>query len=110
MSPQKENVMVLAHLIEFLEKQDSDTPVKMGFNNPHSYRGYYSELAFEPCENTTVGEMLECAKSANGATYHGWKGGEYEMSDWSDVYLAQEGSTGEGIGHVLLKYMVGEYN
>jgi hypothetical protein len=102
--------MTLGELIKRLEKVDPKQEVKMGFSNPHSYRGYYDELAFEPQEDTTVGEMLDWAKSAVGATYTGYKGGEYTMSEWTEVWLATYGQGGEGIGGVLLDYMVGKYS
>ena len=100
--------MVLEELIEFLEKREPETVVPLGFDSPHSYRGYYDELAFEPRENTTVGAMLACAKQALRETYKGYKGGEYTMGEWTQCHLAPYGNTGEGIGPVLLRYMVGE--
>ncbi len=54
--------MNLIELIEFLEKQNQDIVVPMGFSNPHSYRGNYIDLAFEPKENVTVREMLKDAQ------------------------------------------------
>lgn len=67
--------MQLQDLINYLEKEDPKKVAPLGFSYPHSYRGIYSELAFEPTPNVTVGEMLECAKSALDTTYQGWKGG-----------------------------------
>lgn len=101
--------MQLGLLIKFLEKCDPNIVVPMGFSNPHSYRGYYQDLAFEPTENVTVKGMLESAKSALGTTYTGYKGGEYLMDENCEVWLAQYGMTGEGLGEILLKYMVGGY-
>lgn len=99
--------MYLKELIAALEKADQIKVVPMGFHNPHSYRGTYSELAFEPKENATVAEMLASAKSALGSTYEGWKGGEYTMTEYADCHLAWEGSTGEEIGRIFLDYMLG---
>ncbi|NED83520.1 hypothetical protein G3I76_25935, partial [Streptomyces sp. SID11233] len=66
-----------------------------GFHHPHSYRGFYEELAFEPTGRTTVGEMLAAALDAHGTTYVGWKGGEYiTMHGGSLCWLALEGSAG----------------
>lgn len=100
--------MVLKDLIAFLETQPKDKVVPLGFNYPHSYRGFYSELAFEPKENATIGEMLDCAKEALDSTYEGYKGGDYTMDEYTNCYLAEYGCTGEGIGIYFLKYMVGE--
>ena len=101
--------MTLGELIERLEAADPDRIVRVGFSNPHSYRGHYVELAFEPAENVTVASMLEAARSALGSTYEGWKGGDFTMHEYTDVWLAIEGRTGEGIGPTLLDYMLGVY-
>lgn len=100
-------MMTLAELIGVLEKADPARVAPVGFSNPHSYRGYYCCVAFEPKENATVAEMLESAKSALGATFSGYKGGEYKMDNSTDVYLAEYGRLGEEIGPVLLGYMLG---
>lgn len=100
--------MYLEELISFLEQRDPTIAVPLGFHEPHSYRGYYEQLAFEPLENTTVGAMLACAREALGKTYEGYKGGEFEMMAYTTVNLAEYGCTGEEIGEVLLRYMVGE--
>ncbi|MFC9490722.1 hypothetical protein ACFTZM_32240, partial [Streptomyces hydrogenans] len=65
--------MPLGELITALEAADPDLVLPDGFTHPHSYRGYYHELAFEPAHNATVGEMLADARSALGTTYTGWK-------------------------------------
>lgn len=99
--------MHLKQLIETLEKYDAAQPVPLGFGHPHSYRGYYDQLAFEPVKDTTVGAMLDAAKSAMGATYGGYKGGDFTMGEWTDCHLANYGECGEGIGPVLIGLMVG---
>ena len=101
--------MLLKELIKYLENEDPKLVVPMGFNEPHSYRGFYGDLAFEPAGNVTVGEMLKLAKEALGRTYSGWKGGQFKMNGFTDVHLAEWGHTGEGIGIILLNYMLGKY-
>jgi hypothetical protein len=83
--------MILGKLIEELKKHDPNVVVKHGFTNPHSYRGYYDHLAFEPASNVSVAFMIACAESALGATYEGWKGGEYVMDEDTPCWLAFEG-------------------
>lgn len=100
--------MTLANLIAFLEKADSDLKVLHGFSSPHSYRGYYERLAFEPAADVTVKSMLDCAKSALGSTYEGYKGGEYTMGEYTECYLAEYGSCGDEIGESLLTLMLNE--
>lgn len=95
--------MNLGELIEWLEKQDPDTVVKDGFGTPHSDRGDYSELAFKPVEKTTFGEMLKNARAADGATFYGWKGGEFEMGEWTPVHIGEYGECGVDITEAHFK-------
>lgn len=97
----------LGEVIARLEREDPAKPVAVGFARPHSYRGYYAELAFEVERDTTVGDMLAAARSALGATFEGWKGGDYEMSEYTTCWLVrEEGYTGETVGALLLEYML----
>lgn len=98
--------MTLGELIKALEAADPELVVPHGFGDPDSYRGYYEDLAFAPRENVTVRQMLDDARRAVGVTFHGWKGGEYTMSEHTDCWLAERGDTGETIGPVLLGYML----
>lgn len=101
-----EKFMILRELIEYLEKEDQNKIVTMGFSNPHSYRGIYRELAFEPTINIAVSDMLKAAKSAMGETYTGYKGGDFTMNEYTNVHLAEYGNCGEEIGYILLNYML----
>lgn len=96
----------LGELIEALEARDPNEAVAYGFGVPHSYRGYYDELAFEPVPNTTVLSMLAAAREAEDATYQGWKGGDYTMSSYTPVWIAERGDTGETLGRVMLGLML----
>lgn len=99
--------MTLDELIAALEAEDPARRLPLGFSHPHSYRGFYDELAFEPTANVTVGEMLADARSADGTTYQGWKGGDFTMTGWTDCWLAEEGTGGgEQIGSLLLTLLL----
>lgn len=98
--------MTLDELITALEAAPQDLVVPHGFNEPHSYRGYYHELAFEPARNVTVASMLKAARSAHGATFHGYKGGEYTMTGDTDCWLSEYGRTGETLGPTLIRLML----
>lgn len=101
--------MTLGELIEALERvQDKTQVVKLGFGEPHSYRGYYDQLAFEPKEGVTVGEMLKDAKASLGKTFSGYKGGDFQMDESTEVWIAHYGSTGESLGPTLLSLMIGQ--
>jgi hypothetical protein len=96
--------MTLGELIEWLEQQDPNLVVKDGFSTPHSDRGSYDELAFTPEPEAKIGDMLKHAKSALGATFTGWKGGRYEMHDYTPVYIGKLGECGEEITPTHFKY------
>jgi DNA repair photolyase len=98
--------MTLGELIDRLRKEDPNKIILAGFHDPHSYRGSYYDLAFEPTERIHVSDMLQAAESAIGETYEGYKGGSYHMSSNTDVYLAYYGSTGDELSNRLLNYML----
>ena len=95
--------MYLKELIEWLEKQDPKATAKDGFGSPHSDRGYYEDLGFDPAEETTFGAMLKHAKAAMGATFTGWKGGEFTMHEYTDCRIGECGTCGEEITSAHLK-------
>lgn len=98
----------LGDLIEALKNfPDKNKVLPCGFNKPHSWRGIYEELAFEPAENITVFEMLSAAESAVGTVYQGWKGGDFKMDLDSPVHLSKEGNSDDFLGAFLLHYMLG---
>ena len=100
--------MTLSELIDYLEKADQSKIVPVGFDKAYSYRGDYSELAFRQANNVPVTRMLQVAKGALGATFQGYKGGQYTMDDYALVHLTpSESECGEEIGPVLLDYMLG---
>lgn len=103
--------MYLGELIEALEEKFNQDPgyvAKLGFAYPHSYRGFYNALAFEPVENISVYRMLIEAESALGETFEGYKGGDYLMESCSEVYLAEYGNVGEEIGPTFLKFILNQ--
>lgn len=102
--------MILKELIEALDKavneHGADAILPIGFHRPHSYRGYYDDVAFETKEQARLGDMLYEARMAHGATFTGYKGGSYTMGDYTECWLAEWDSTGETIGPLLLDYML----
>ena len=87
--------MNLGKLIKFLGKQNQNVIVEKGFDSPHSYRGYYDQLAFEPTDNILISDMLKCAKEALNSTYTGYKGGKFTMTKETECHLAYSGETGK---------------
>ena len=96
--------MKLGRLIDWLKEQDPKLTVKYGFGGPHSDRGSYDELAFEPVDEATFGDMLKYAELANGSTFTGWKGGLYTMDRSTSVYIGDFGECGYEITPTHFKY------
>jgi hypothetical protein len=99
-------IITLGELIAKLEQQDADAPLAVEFYGNHfacadlgSYRGYYSDLAIEPDGNLTgtVADALTKLRGAVGKTFHGYKGGDYTMSNRTIVWVSNYGDN-SGIG------------
>ena len=98
--------MTLGELIIVLRKESPSKVVKLGFNNPNSYRGYYDQLAFELARKVSVSSMLRCAEESLGKVFEGYKGGDFKMDEWTEVWLAAYGSCGDQLSGLLLEYML----
>jgi hypothetical protein len=88
-------VITIEQLYRFIKQFPEDRVCKNGFTNPHSYRGYYDEVAFEPVDDVTVKHMLDCIHRAINETFHGWKGGEYRYEPGTPVHIAFQGCCSE---------------
>ena len=66
--------MTLGELIAALEKLNPELEVPLGFGEPHSYRGDYYDLAFEPKRNVTTFTQNLAEVSANGDLFAAWAG------------------------------------
>jgi len=82
--------MELQEYISILERYPRSQTVKKGLGNPHSWRGIYAELAFEIVKDTTVGEMLDCARDSIGKTFIAWKGGDFIMHETTLIHIEKE--------------------
>ena len=89
-----ETQMTLGALIEALEAMPADAEVA-NLTAPHSDRGYYCDLAFEPGEGTRPASALlaEC-RAAMGGVFTGYKGGNYVMGTRTPVWVAEYGDCG----------------
>lgn len=89
--------MTLGEFIAKLEAVPDKTRVcAPGLGNPHSWRGAYESLAFQPVAWTTVQAMLDAAKQAVGANYHGYKGGLYVMQRRTQIHIEDPGRWTDG--------------
>lgn len=59
-----------------------------------SYRGRYSDLAvtFSEGRERPIGKIQEELEELVGATFTGWKGGEYSMNEDTPVWIAESGT------------------
>jgi len=100
----------LGQFIKALKKcgvnhQDDDSKTKsvsFDFGNAtpsdcESYRGYYEDIALgyhidnyktEPCK---IDKLIAILESSVGKTFTGYKGGDFEMSEQSDMWVANTG-------------------
>lgn len=107
------NGVKLGVLIQALEAiPDRGRVVLQGWKHPHSYRGFYEDLAFQKAESVTIQSMLDCARSALGSTFSGWKGGDYTMDEHTSIWLTEgEGETSDDLlGPMLLGFLLGPAN
>ena len=66
-----------------------------GLDDFHSYRGYYEDLAIQPCEKPlSVEQLLVKARAALGEVFEGYKGGDFPMHKNSILWIAYYGSSG----------------
>lgn len=96
--------LTLGQLISALEAAPANHRVVFDDNQTcpgllHSYRGYYSDLAFEPADApfVTASELLVDAKDALGKTFEGYKGGDFTMTETTPLWRAFYGSCGEAM-------------
>lgn len=86
--------MTLGQIIEALEGIPADAQVA-NLRGPHSYRGYYDDLAFKRSEGTRyASDLLADCKAAMGKAFEGYKGGRYVMGEMTPVWIADYGCCG----------------
>lgn len=81
----------LGALILTLSQQEPTRVMRPGLGSPHSYRGWYERVAFEPVDECTVSDALRNAVLADGKTFQGYKGGSYRMGSDSLCHVAKYG-------------------
>lgn len=84
--------MKLSELIDRLNQENPNRNIPIGFCNPHSHRGDYSELAFEVAIDLDVRALLSAAEYAVNQDFEGYKGGTYRMTMETECYLTEEKS------------------
>ena len=84
-------------LLEILYELDEKRLVK-GFSEPHSYRGIYRDISFEPSDETrTVKELISLIENnVIDRNFIGYRGGTYKMSHDTSIWIAYEGTSHGG--------------
>jgi hypothetical protein len=104
--------MTLGQYIDYLESRretlSPETVLPIGLGNPHSWRGAYEELAFEPVADMTLEAMIKIAKEAVNKTFAGYKGGEFQMSRETRIHIDYHGQWSDGglLWGVLLELLM----
>lgn len=105
--------LTLGKLIERLKECSPDQYViydwveQVAPSAPESYRGYYCDLSFPPSATPIkVSELLQDASGAIGATFEGYKGGDFTMHDRTPIWASPYGSA-NGIAIMDLKQIDG---
>lgn len=97
----------------FLKMTDESFVFTRGFNTPHSYRGYYNELAFQPAEDIALQDVIKALDRAYSEVFYGYKGGEFEYNMETTCHLAYKGNCTDNdclrFGSLVAE-MVAEYN
>jgi hypothetical protein len=93
--------LTLGSLITELEKLEYDCPVEFSDGGsprePHSYRGYYSDLSFANGAAISAKELLAICRGSLGQTYEGYKGGDFVMGPETPLWRAPYGCCGDAI-------------
>lgn len=100
----------LGELIDVLAARPKDQTVRFDIGSLYptrlmSYRGYYEQLALGYMDRDDKGSkgfpnvdaVLAELRSAIGATFTGYKGGEYVMRSETPLWVANYGNTSETI-------------
>jgi len=88
-----ETHLTLGNLISYLENTE-DHPIA-NLSHPHSYRGYYSDLAFEQEPGDISSKtLLATCKKLIGRVFVGYKGGRYKMTHTTPLWIANRGVCG----------------
>lgn len=100
-----EGGVALGELIRALEPYSGVT-LRLGLRGAGSYRGYYECLAFGLSTDVEGSEMLKAARDVLGTKQQGYKGGEYLMTESTECYVAEYGTTGWPLTPELLSFIL----
>lgn len=90
--------ILLGDLKAVLRAIDEDVLLDFGFSDPHSYRGMYDCVSFEPSPSRPTKDLVQEVFKALQDTYTGWKGGEFNYTENTPVFFTYEGCVEDGVG------------
>ncbi|QRE76518.1 hypothetical protein [Methylobacterium aquaticum] len=96
--------ITLGALIDALDRAEQDEMIRYDFGGflpvrPVSYRGFYDHLAIGFVEHhdaeglLKVADLLAACRTADGATFQGYKGGSYTMNRDTPLWAANYGAS-----------------
>jgi hypothetical protein len=99
--------MTVGEILGRLKRMNPDSPSRWTFGPPHSYRGYYDQVAvtvhaYESSVGDAVAEITKCLD-----TFTGYKGGEFTMDLSTPVWVASAGDTGFPLTQRFLDLFLG---
>lgn len=96
--------MTLLDFKNYISEFPKETIFNYGISEPFSWRGSYSEVAFQFLEESMSAEkILQNINLAYEGTFYGYKGGDYTYYDYTEVnFESNYGSWTDG-GYVSAK-------
>lgn len=83
--------MLLKDFKDYIENLDPNKKFNYGISEPFSWRGSYSEVAFEILgQPMTREEILNNIQKAYTEEFYGYKGGEYTYNDYTEVHFESD--------------------
>lgn len=60
----------------------------------YSFNGYDNDYHYNDKEPLEINEFIKLCQESIGKVYHGWKGGEYTMTEDTPLWVANSGNSG----------------
>jgi hypothetical protein len=87
--------ITLGELMDVLMKYKDKGSYYVAATNPHSYRGFYSDIALEPDIMCPLDALVDrLTEVLDGETFGGYKGGDFTYNENTPVFIAVKGELG----------------
>lgn len=99
--------MTVGEILHRLRRIHPGGPTRWSLGLPHSYRGYYDQVAVTVhAHESTVSEAIDVIERCL-ATFAGWTSGEYTMREDTPVWVAAAGKTGFPLTERFFELLLG---